>query len=334
MPSVSRLHLLLIECATATAVLLVTTGCGRGKFVTQIDPDGGWRRTATISGKVQKEGGMSMPGTSVEDIFVLPTAAAGWKKSEESKGDDRVLTFERSLAAGATLKGDLSLKGDGPDQLSLVNQVAVTRRAPNRIEYQETLRWVGSKDSSSAMRTGNDSLKPEDLARIRAALPPSLATDENAKAVAEGAMKQFMPALFGPGEPLLALGIMHPDLAERRIFRQLGTSLDKALIDRFGSKLTAEQRRTVVTSLINAQVNSAKPTAPDPSGPPSSSGKPSRNNNAGLTPLIFIVHGPGRIISTNGERDEFNNEVYWALYPPAATFADVVMTVVFDPSSK
>jgi hypothetical protein len=322
---------LLIACATIA--LFSGTGCGRSKFVTQIEPDGGWRRTATISGKVQKEGGMSMPGTSIEDIFILPGEAAGWKKTEEAKGDDRTLTFARTLASGASIKGDLSLKGDGPDQLSLINQVTVTRRAANRIEYQETLRWVGSKNSSSTTMPGNDNIKPEDLARIRAALPASLSTDENAKAVAEGAVKQFMPALFGPGEPLLALGIMHPDLAERRIYRQLGTSLDKALVDRFGSKLTSEQRRAVVTSLINAQVNAAKPAAPDPTSPPTS-GKGAKNNSAGLTPLIFIVHGPGRIVSTNGERDDFNNEVYWALYPPAATFADVVMTVVFDPSAK
>jgi hypothetical protein len=327
---------MLIACATVA--LLAGTGCGRGKFVTRIEPDGKWSRIATISGKVQREGGMSMPGTSIEDIFVLPTAgagsaAAGWKKTEESKADERTLTIEKILASGASLKGDLSLKGDGPDQLSLVNQVTVIRRAPNRIEYQETLHWVGSRNSSSTTMTGNDNIKPEDLARIRAALPASLATDENAKAVANGAVKQFMPALFGPGEPLLALGIMHPDLAERRIYRQLGTSLDKALVDRFGSQLTSEQRRAVVTSLINAQVNAAKPAAPDPTSPPPS-GKASKNNNAGLTPLIFIVRGPGRIVSTNGERDDFNNEVYWALYPPAATFADVVMTAVFDPSSK
>ena len=303
--------------------LILVSGCARAKFVTEAKADGSWQRTNTFTGKVQKEG--SMPGTGLEDIFVLPTGTA-WKVHEEKKGDDRILTFDRTLARGASLKGDVSLKGEGPDKISLVNQVTVTKRGPNQIEYRETLHWSGPSDLRS------NAVKPEDLATVRAALPKAVATDENAKAIIENAARQFIPMLFGPGEPLLAIGIMHPDLAERRIHRQVGASLDKALVERFGDKLSAGERHEVVANLIRVQLGAAKPATPDPTAAPSSKG--GSNNGSGLTPLIFIVHAPGRVVSTNGERDDFTGEVYWAMYPEAALFNDIVMTAVFDVTAK
>ena len=45
------------------------------------------------------------------------------------------------------------------------------------------------------------------------ALPKPVATDENARAIAEKAAVLAVPMMFGPGDPLLALGLLHPDLA-------------------------------------------------------------------------------------------------------------------------
>jgi hypothetical protein len=305
-------------------LVLASSGCVRARFVTEAKADGSWQRINTFTGKIQKEGSM-MPGTSLEDIFVLPAGTA-WKQREEKKGDERILTFERTLKSGDPLKGDVTLKGGAPGKISLVNQVVVTKRGPNQIEYRETLHWSGPSDLTMNV------VKPEDLDKVRAALPKPLATDENAKAIIESAARQFIPMLFGPGEPLLAIGIMHPDLAERRIYRQAGASLDKALVERFGDKLTAAERHDVVANLIKVQLSASKPSPPDPTaaadGPGSS--KAAGSTSSGLTPIIFIVHAPGRVVSTNGERDDFSGEVYWAMYPEAAIFSDIVMTAIYD----
>lgn len=309
--------------------ILLTSGCARGKYVTEIKADASWQRTDTVTGKAQKEGGM--PGTTLQDFFVTPTDGKdGWKRTEEKKGaDDVTLVFTRSVpAGGGAIKGDVGIKGDGPDKLSLVNQVTVTKKPQGQIEYREVLHWVGSKEGSVI------DPKPEDLTALRNALPKALATDANAKALAESAAKQFIPMLFGPGDPLLTIGIMHPDLAERRLTRQIGASLDRALQERFGDKLSQAERRAIVTNLIQIQLSNSKPATPDPGAPPAPDKKSGSSSGPGLIPLIFVVHGPGRVVSTNGEKDEFAGEVYWALYPEAALLSDVVMTVVFDPSAK
>jgi hypothetical protein len=49
-----------------------------------------------------------------------------------------------------------------------------------------------------------------------------------------------------------------------------------------------------------------------------------------MVPLLFAARCPGRILSTNGQYDESNNEVFWALYPEAATFEDVVLTATWQ----
>jgi hypothetical protein len=42
------------------------------------------------------------------------------------------------------------------------------------------------------------------------------------------------------------------------------------------------------------------------------------------------VKSPGRVNSSNGEADELTGEVYWALFPEAASMKDVVLTAVCE----
>ena len=99
----------------------------------------------------------------------------------------------------------------------------------------------------------------------------------------------------------------------------------KALEDQFGDKMTLAQRREVAIKVIATSFSQAKPKAPDPAaGPPSSKG------GGGLTPLMFVLKTPGKIVSSNGEVDDLTGEVYWALFPPAATLKPVVLTAVVE----
>jgi len=151
--------------------LALLTGCGRARVTTEIRGGGAWKRTVALTGQEKKEGQMDMGG-AVQDSFVLPSGE-GWNSRTEKKDSDQTTIFERTLALGAQLKGDLSVKGDD-GRPELVNEVPTTRLAPRRFEYRETLRWLGPPPSGIG-------LKPEDMAALQAVLPPALATDANAR---------------------------------------------------------------------------------------------------------------------------------------------------------
>jgi hypothetical protein len=80
-----------------------------------------------------------------------------------------------------------------------------------------------------------------------------------------------------------------------------------------------------VRKIIAGSFASARPVQPDPSA-----GPPDKSSGGGLTPLMFIVKTPGRVVSSNGETDEFTGEVYWALFPEAASLKDVTLTAVVE----
>jgi len=297
-----------------TIALALLAGCSRARVTTEVRSGGTFARTIALTGQEKKEGQINV-GDALEDNFVLPSD--GWKSRTEKKDGNVTVTFERSFPAGASVKGDLSIKGEESKPI-LVNEVAVTRLAPRRFEYRETLRWNGpAPDGMKA--------KPEDLTTLKAALPPSLATDENAHALAGKVAELAMPMLFGPGDPLLTVGLLHPDLAGRRLSQKIGGLMMKALEEQFGDKMTQAQRRDIVLKLIETSVMTSRPTTPDPS-----SGPPKPGKGSGLTPLMFIVKTPGKVVSSNGDLDDLTGEVYWALYPPAAAMKPVVLTAVIE----
>ena len=65
--------------------------------------------------------------------------------------------------------------------------------------------------------------------------------------------------MFGPSDPLLALGLMHPDLAARRASQRIGALLMKAMEEQFGDKMQPAERREVTVKLIDAVFSKAKP---------------------------------------------------------------------------
>ena len=300
----------------ALASLLWLGGCARVRVTTSIQADGSAVRTVMLTGQEKKDNAMATP--TLEDTFVIPSGA-GWKSSEEKKNTDRTLTLERTFAPGTAMAGDVSLKAEG-GKIKLVNEAKVTQLGPHRFEYREVLKWKGNPESPMG------ELKPEDLATIKAALPKPLATDANAKALADKLATLAVPMLFGPGDPLLAIGLMHPDLAVRRMGQRLGTLLIQALEQQFGDQMNPQQRREVARQLIQETMSSTKFSQPDPAAAAS----PGSSKSNGLTPLMFIVKTPGRIVSSNGETDDLTGEVFWAMFEEAAIAHDVVLTAVIE----
>jgi hypothetical protein len=305
-----------LATSTLLAAALLLSGCAHARVTTQIRSDGSFTRTVALTGQPKKEGFQMAP--TLEDTFVIP-AGSGWKSTEEAKDNNRMLTLERSLPAGGTLDGDVSIKSSEPGKLRLVNHVAVKAIGPHQLEYRETLHWTGPPSKLLG------DIQPEDLARLKSHLPKALATDANARALVEKAIELGVPVVFGPGDPLLALGFLHPDLALYRANQRMGAVLVKALEQEFGDKMQPAERREMARQLIQETLNVGKMPQPDPAA---AAAMPA--NNSGLTPLMFIVQPPGKVVSTNGEIDEFSGEIFWALFEDAATYKDVVMTAVLE----
>jgi len=304
----------LFGLALAAASLIALASCARARVTTTIQPDGSFTRNVMLTGQEKKD--MQVTPT-LEDTFAIPSGA-GWKQKEETANGDRVFTLERAVAAGASLEGDVSIKAGPGGKLRMTNEAVVTRTGPHRFEYRETLKWKGEPDKMLR------DLKPEDLASIQSALPKPLATDTNARALANQLADLAVPMLFGPGDPLLAMGLLHPDLAARRAGQRIGTLLTKALEVQFGDQLSPAQRKEIARQLIQSTFSSAKMTTPDPSA------ATAKKDSGGLTPLMFIVKTPGRIVSSNGETDDLTGEVFWALFDAAASVHDVVLTAVIE----
>ncbi len=301
-----------MSCIGLAAIVLLG-GCARARITTEIKPDGSWLRTTTFTGQAKKEG-MQLAST-IEETFLAPSGDK-WKSREEKKNEDRTLIFERVLAAGESLKGDLALKGDGEGKVKLTNEVRIVRAGPKRFEYRETLHWSGEAPDMA-------SVKPENIAQIKEVLPKPLATDANARALAAKVSTLLVPLIFGPGDPLLAMGLVHPDLAERRARQRIGNLLLTALEQQFGPRMAPAERRDVARKLISEAL-STKPSPPEPGG------SSAKGNKTSLTPLMFVLKTPGRVVSSNGEADELTGEVYWALFPEAASMRDVVLTALCE----
>ncbi len=45
---------------------------------------------------------------------------------------------------------------------------------------------------------------------------------------------------------------------------------------------------------------------------------------------MFIVKSAGKVISSNGEVDDLTGEVYWALFPEAASLQPVTLTAIME----
>jgi len=255
--------------------------------------------------------------TGVEAIFAIPSGAE-WKSTREPKGGELVISLERTLAAGASLAGDLSAKDDSGN-MRFVNQVTVTRLGPRRFRYRETLQWKGDRTKGSV------EIKAEDLARIMAILPKALATAENGRALTRSIQDLMIPMTFGPGDPLLATGFLHPDLAEQRATQRIGPLLAQSLEKQFGDKLPPPERYEAARKIIREILPCMKVPNPD-----DVAANPSANQGSGMAALMFIVKTPGHIVSSNGEVNKFTGEVFWAMFEEAALLKDVVMTAVID----
>jgi hypothetical protein len=313
------------KAALAAAATLFLIGCGRTSTVTEVKPDGSFTRTLTFRGPAPAEGeGAIAMGPTIETLFELPGGAA-WKVTREKKDNELIITAKRTFPAGTAAQQDMALKAKGKAPMGrlIVNSVTLRQIAPGRWEYRETLRWQGERPKELM------NPDPKMLTAIREALPANLATQANVREVAQIAMKGLWRMLFGPGDPLLSQLVMHPELAERKLRRQASLVMNEALKQKFGTQLSDESRMTITRKIVGQTLESTQALTQEktnPNAPP----KKEDDEPASLVAMAFTVKLPGKIVSANGEVDEVNGEVFWALYAQAAAVGDVEMVAVCE----
>jgi hypothetical protein len=262
-------------------------------------------------------------GPKLEETFLIPSGAP-WKITRAKEKDDLTITATREVAKGEIVKQDLVVRGKikgNPGRL-VVNEMSVKQIAPGRLEYREVLHYQG--DHPKEM----DQAAPEVTSVLKASLPPGLVAEAEHGELTRNLLREIWRLLFGPNDPLISQLMMHPDLAERRLKMRVATVIDATLLKQFGDRLTVEQRHNVTRKLVEtaAAKTSTMSQAKSKAGPP----EPGGADNAGMEAMFVSVKLPGKIVSTNGERDDTTGEVFWAFYSMAPALEDVVLTATCE----
>jgi hypothetical protein len=267
---------------------------------TTVKEDGSWTRTVRFRGR-------SSLG-ELKGIFLLPSGGP-WKTSKEWAKQQASYTAQRRLRSGETLRRDVVVGELSREPAKLLsNEVTVHRVAPGRLEYRERLRWHGGRPKAL--------VNPERrlLHRLQQALPSGTATEADTREVTQTVLHDLWRLWFGPGLPFY--DSEQDDLAERRLKRLLGMSVDRALWRKYGERLSDAQRRSSARRWVAILIKE---------GSGAGNRGPLGLDDLALVPLLFSVQLPGRVVATNGEYDEVAGEVFWGLFPEAAASGDVVL---------
>lgn len=309
--------------------LLALCGCARSLVKTTINADGSWSRSLKFTAARHDKPNTMGGGPSLQEAFVLPQGTP-WKTRTDKDKDDVSFYADVSLRPGQTQSQDVVVRSKKGLPV-LVNEATVRETTPGVWEYRETLHWKGTPDQTTPL---ND---PAALENFKRALPPTLATDANAKAIAAGLMPAVWQALWGPPEPLVSQLLTHPDFGQNMLEMRLGKSLDDTLQAKFGDKLTAAQRVDVEQTLFASFASTVKMQGQSAGGgdagpldvPPADGAPAKEKDDVQAAALTFVVKVPGKIIATNGEVNPITQEVFWGLYPQAAQLSDVTLTVTY-----
>lgn len=302
-----------LAALAASICLALLNGCSRGVATTTVNANGSWTRQVTFR-QSKMEGAPTE--TALKDSFVFPQGA-GWKSVpiKAEKGEE-ALSFQREMQVGDSLKGDISVRNSKKKLTVCVNTVVVKRIEPGKYSYTETFHWTGEMPKELTQVT------PEQIGQIRAYLPPELAKEADAKDIAQRLTKEMYIAMMGPPDPLInhLLQILSsPEAIEKLLKKRVSAACYKVLEEKFGSKLSPEKRKRIVQNWIKLTVSKTAGSAQD-----KTNGKEGEDSGPGAS-LFCSVRFPGKIIETNGEIDEAENEAYWSFYPEGAAAGDFTL---------
>jgi hypothetical protein len=287
--------------------IIIAIGCARTSSTTEVNADGSWKRTVKLT--VSKQEGMQSPG--VDQIFQVPSGP-GWTTTKNTKKDEIEWTFTRSAKLDELISKDIAInemdKEGKPKGLILVNEVTVKQIAPNRFKYRETFKWVGKKDKPDK--------DMEDVLPLKQVLPAELQKPEDLKKVMTQMEGEMLHVMFGPGDPLIASLMTNPEYGIRKLMNRIAKSFDKVLTEVYGDRLPMDDRRKIVAKIVQSASESVVEKKKNEANDPSSSSAPP------IT-MYMSVKLPGKIVETDGEVDPYTGEVFWSMYPEAASMGEV-----------
>lgn len=323
---------------------LLVVGCVHVSTTTKINADGSFTRTVKYgmmdTSKMGMPGGAGSGPSKPEDAFAIPSEGNGTTVQRGTEEGENVITVTRSVRAGGTSTQDITALGKDKKPV-LRSTVYVKKLADGKIEYDETLTWVGPPSSDLSK------IDPDLRANLKKSLPPDQQKTETIDKLTRSTERAIFNAMFGPPEPLMGemmtsvLG--NPEGVRHKLDIRMYAALDQALQEQ---GLSPEQRRSTLAAMVKSlspdQLVGPKMSSmnsmmsPDAENTKAEGGnaaeKTKHSDDAGMVPLSFAVTCPGQVVETNGLQDPITGEVYWSLYGAAAELGDVTLRVVIDPS--
>ena len=301
--------------------LLMLAGCARVSVTTKVSPDGSFTRKIRYALRKAADGGLQSGPQSVQDAFKLPAGVTPVTRTEK---DESITEVSETISAGAAPLKDLVMLSE--KKQSIVESSVSVRKLPNgNLEYVEHLHWTGDPAAMDEMK-----VPAEARAMVKKSLPARWQKTEVIDGSVHDLLVTMVHAFFGPSQPIFFELLTNTDAAERRMIGQIVPPFVESLKKRMPD-LTDEEAmamaRSVVTDLKMSDFAKEKANAAQPSADPNA--KKSDANE--MTPMMFVVGFPGKIVESNGITDPLTGEVYWSLYPPSVQIGDVDLKVVATP---
>lgn len=299
--------------------LCILTGCGRQVATNKIKSDGSWDREVVYHAGLSTMQDVDKPF----DVYVIPKAPL-WKITKGVDEKETMITAKRSLKITEVIKGDLTLQDVKTKKPLVTNEASIKEIAPNKFQYTEVIRWAGPLPKDLI------SVSDDQVIKIKSILPQELATQVNARAIGLRMNREFWKVLFGPNDPLIsnyAELLTSPEGLFRKLAKKIGKSADAALIEVFGNKMTLEQRHTFIRKYSQDFVETSEKEAKkaDPTSKPDS-----KLGDLAPIALHIAIQLPGKIVETNGNKDDYLNEVFWTFYPHASAVEEVKLTATYE----
>ncbi len=300
---------------------LSLVSCARFGAVTEVSANGTWTRESRF---ITSEDSSDKPGSlefsirqELSDYFVIPEDD-GWQRGASNELGEGVLTLRRSANEGEKLSELTVLSKAGEPWVR--NEVTVRRLSDERLEYRETLRWVGPridavKEASKKFVEALVEQLPDDIEKREVV----------ATVLAKSLRQNYVRLLFGGSnqQPLMSQAMVHREVAVRRLSTRLRMAALADLQAQLGDHPQAK-RWPEVTAHI-AKFATLEKLGKDDDGE-----NDLLDDDRLLIPLSFTAKLPGRIIETNGEVDPVSGEIYWTLFAGSAAFEDVVIRAVCE----
>ena len=298
----------------AILAAVAAAGCNRVSTFTTINANGGFQEKISFKlGQVPSLYIKAEP--TVEKEFNFDRAGTTVVHSEEKTA--QVLTVQRNRSAGTAPYQDFQLLSD-KGKVILTSKVSVHRALSGDISYDVKIKWMGSSEPGLAM------IDADWRAAITKALPPRYRINKPViDRVSRGIGLSLTRFLMGPPYPEAPGLIGNPDAVKLR-FDGTFHQMIQSELDSDAPGLSPSERSLVVKTfmhLIDAgKYESDQESKQDKAG-----------ESRGLTPLLYEVAFPGKIVETNGLTNPVTGHVYWSLYAASASLGDIHLHLVVRP---